>query len=169
MKYSLIRKSSSLLTKTTVRQSEESCLRFRSLADKLHSLDKITGQVVDIAKNQFDGFIRAASFEHEESFLKFNFTEDCLYTFLGLYLVNESQFKDLWHICKIIFILSHGQSSVERGFSVNKEVLQDNLQETSLISQRLVYDTLQSNNTKPQKFVITKDLRKSSMLCMRSY
>ena len=35
-------------------------------------------------------------------------------------------------------------------FSVNKEVLQDNLQETSLTSQRLVYDTLQSNNRKPQ-------------------
>ena len=37
--------------------------------------------------------------------------------------------------------MSHGQSNVERGFSVNKEVLQDNLQVKSLISQGLIYDT----------------------------
>ena len=42
-------------------------------------------------------FIQAASFEHKESFFKF--TEDGLDTYLGLYLVNESQF---------IIILSHG-------------------------------------------------------------
>ena len=132
-------------------------------------MDKITAQVAANSKNQFDKFIQASSFEHKESFLKFKFTEDRLDTFLGLYVANESQFKDLWHICKIKFILSHGQSSVERGFSVNKEVLQDNLQETSLNSQRLVYNTLQSNNSKPQEFIITKDLRKSCVLWYQKY
>ena len=125
LKYSLVRNYSSLVPKTVVRQSGESCLRFRSLADKLHSLDKITAQLADKAKNQFDKFIQAASYGHKESFLEFNFTEGRLDTFLGLYLANQSQFKDLWHICKIMFILCHDQSSVERGFSVTKEVLQD--------------------------------------------
>ena len=102
-KYSLIRNSSSLVPKTIVRQSEESCVKFRILADKLYSLDKITAQVAGNAKNQFDIFIQAASFEHKESFLKCNFTEDCLDTFLGLYLANNSQLKDLCHIHKIIY------------------------------------------------------------------
>ena len=119
-------------------------------------MDKITAQVADNAKNQFDKSIEAASLEHKESFLKFNFTEDCLDTFFGLYLANQIHSKDLRHICKIKFILPHGQSSVERGFSFNKEVLLDNLQEKSLILQRLVYDTLQSNNTKPQDFMSLK-------------
>ena len=99
LKYSRIRNFSSLVPKTIMCQSEEWCLRFESLADNLYSLGKITAQVADNAKNQFDKFIQAASFEHQESFLKFNFTEDC-----------------------------------------PKEVLQDNLQEKSLILQRLVYD-----------------------------
>ena len=51
-------------------------------------------------------------------------------------------------ICKIIFVLSHGQSDVERGFSVNKEILQDNLQEKYLISQRLIHNTIHSAEQK---------------------
>ena len=39
-----------------------------------------------------------------------------------------------------MFTLSHGQAAVERGFSVNREIIVENLQQKSLISQRLVYD-----------------------------
>ena len=40
--------------------------------------------------------------------------------------------------------LSHGQATVERGFSVNKEVLAPNLQETSLVPMRLVHSSMQA-------------------------
>ena len=75
LKYSLIRNSLSLVPKTIEHQSEESCLKFRSLADNLYSLDKITAQVADNGKNRFDKFIEAASFGHKGSFLKFNFAD----------------------------------------------------------------------------------------------
>ena len=45
-----------------------------------------------------------------------------------------------WTVFKIVFTLSHGQVAVEREFSVNKELLFENLQQTSVISQRLIYD-----------------------------
>ena len=34
--------------------------------------------------------------------------------------------------------MSHGQSQLERGFSQNKEILQDNLQEMSLVSPSIL-------------------------------
>ena len=34
-----------------------------------------------------------------------------------------------------VFVLSHGQNVVERGFSINKEVEVENLKKVSLISQ----------------------------------
>ena len=34
-----------------------------------------------------------------------------------------------------VFVLSHGQSVAERGFSINKEVEVENLKKVSLISQ----------------------------------
>ena len=45
-------------------------------------------------------------------------------------------------VVKVVLILSHGNASVERGFSVNKDILIENLSEQSLISQRLVYDKI---------------------------
>ena len=51
--------------------------------------------------------------------------------------------------------LSHGQSDVERGFSVNKKILQDNLQEKSYISGRLIYDTIHSTEQTLHDFAIS--------------
>ena len=45
---------------------------------------------------------------------------------------------------KFIFVLPHGQASIERGFNVNKEFLIENLQELSVRSMRLVYDQVKS-------------------------
>lgn len=50
--------------------------------------------------------------------------------------------KELLSFIKIILCLSHGNAAVERGFSVNKECLVENLKEDSLIAQRLVHDAV---------------------------
>ena len=44
---------------------------------------------------------------------------------------------------QLILTLSHGQATVERGFSMNKKVLAPNLQETSLVAMRLVHSSMQ--------------------------
>lgn len=45
-----------------------------------------------------------------------------------------------------ILILSHGNASVERGFSVNSEIVVENQTERSLIAQRFIYDAIQDAN-----------------------
>lgn len=47
---------------------------------------------------------------------------------------------ELLSFVKLILCLSHGNAAVERGFSVNKECLVENLSEESPIAQRRVYD-----------------------------
>ena len=59
----------------------------------------------------------------------------------------------------MILVLFHGQGCVERGFNVNKDILQPNLEGTSLMSQRMIYDHLVSNDLFPQSISITKELR----------
>ena len=54
----------------------------------------------------------------------------------------NTKFRKCWDVFKLVFTLSHGQASVEKGFSVNKELLVENLQQLSLASQRIVSDYL---------------------------
>ena len=45
---------------------------------------------------------------------------------------------------KNLLLLSHGQASVERGFSINKEIEVENLAEESVVAQRVICDTVMS-------------------------
>ena len=65
--------------------------------------------------------------------------------------------------------LLHGQSSIEHGFSINKEILDNKLQEKSLISQHLIYDHFPSANTVLHEYVIPQALTKSCKLTNGRY
>ena len=54
---------------------------------------------------------------------------------------NYENFHELWRI-KIIFTISHGNGSFESEFSMNKNILVGNLTEDSIVSQRIVYDSI---------------------------
>ena len=69
----------------------------------------------------------------------------------------------------IICSMSHGQACIERGFSVNTEVLDPNMEELSLKSQRLIYDQILASEVKVHELKITKDLVKECKLAHRRY
>ena len=73
------------------------------------------------------------------------------------------------YVWKIVMILLHGQSSIERGFSINKEILDNNLQEKSLISRRLIYSHFTSENIVLHEYVIPQALKKSCKLANGRY
>ena len=58
------------------------------------------------------------------------------------YIGNQEKYSTLWYVVKLLLILSHGQSSVERGFSTNKDILKDNMAKEKLIAYRHVHDGL---------------------------
>lgn len=47
-------------------------------------------------------------------------------------------------MCQSSFVLSHEQSFVERGFSVNKELVDTNMKEKPLIAQAIIHDKIVS-------------------------
>jgi len=42
----------------------------------------------------------------------------------------------------MVLILSHGNAAVESGFSVNKELLVENMEEETIVAQRVVFDAI---------------------------
>ena len=70
---------------------------------------------------------------------------------------------------KSIFFLSHGPSFIECGFSVNKELVDTNMKEKTLIAQCIIHDKIVSKGSKVNEFDISSDLRKSCMLASQHY
>ena len=61
----------------------------------------------------------------------------------------------------MILYLNHGQADIERGFSVNKNLLKDNIKEASLNQSTFHLRSYDSKNNKPETLVMTKGLLKS--------
>ena len=104
---------------------------------------------------------------NREKFASFDKLYDAGDVFLSNFLHKIPKYKVIWKVCSIIFVLSHGQSAVERGFSINKELLVENLQAKSLVSQRLVYDHINSNKINIHEYQLPSDLLKSCKLSNR--
>ena len=62
---------------------------------------------------------------------------------------------------RIILILSHGQTYIGRGFSINKEVEAANLHEESLVAYRRVHDGVRLRECSVHEFPINQSLLES--------
>ena len=83
---------------------------------------------------------------------------DCFYSEL---LEAKEEYKDLWRTLQLLLTLSHSQAAVERGFSVNKEVLVPNMQEESLQAIRLIHSSMLVQKISVADFVIPEKLLSS--------
>ena len=59
-----------------------------------------------------------------------------------LYFKYDGNCENFLLFFKMILILSHGNATVERGFSVNAQCLVENQHEASLVAQREIYDAI---------------------------
>ena len=70
---------------------------------------------------------------------------------------------------KLVFVLSHGQSSIERGFSINKQLLVENLKEKSLIALHTIEDHLSSSGETPESIKIGREMQQHARKASSQY
>ena len=157
--------ASALSPHNMIKIPDKAAKRFKGLADSLYSLKRISSSVADNAKDQFNKLLETEVKSEREKFQAFDFRKMRLDEFLYSMIGTKPEYADLWKICQLIFILNHGQAYTERGFSVNKQVSDDNMEDDSLIAQRLIYDTIKKFGDISQ-FPISKELRRS---CKSAY
>ena len=83
-----------------------------------------------------------ASEECLQMFTSFDWNKERLDVFYHKAIGSKEEFKGIWSVFQIVFILFHGNARVESGFSVNADMLAENLKEESLIAQHRVYDSV---------------------------
>ena len=93
--------------------------------------------------------------------LLFNMKICSLIAFTLEMLEAKEEYKDLWRTLQLLITLSHSQAAVERGFSVNKEILVPNMQEESLQAIRLIHSSMLAQKISVADFVIPEKLLSS--------
>ena len=131
-------------------------MKFNKIVDKLFMNKHLNVKDSDDAKLQFEDFVTNIGRQHHDEFLNFDFVSHRLDDFYAKYLHKNDKF--LWKVCIFAFTLSHGQSQIERGFGINKEIVIENLETTSLCAQRLICDHIASSKQEIHEIDITNTM-----------
>ena len=98
----------------------------------------------------------------------FDFYKERMDDFYVTILSEKPKFKELLNVVKLVCILSHRNATVESGFSINSDVLVENLLEKSVVAQRQVYDGIHHSRG-VSKVDITKSMIKSVNISYSRY
>ena len=123
---------------------EGCCAKFKVVLKKLVECQRLNIRSCDSLVLQYSEFLDLATKVETSAFEEFNFKVDRLDVFLQKHIGSVRSLSKLWDLLRELLILSHGQATVERGFSVNRQVMIENMKEQTFIAQRTIHDHIQS-------------------------
>lgn len=136
LKYDIARGVTSLDPNLINHSPEVAISRMNIALEELYSKDVITSESAERAKLQYKNMITKTFYFREYS------GEMRLDDFYFRIIGKNAEFSEIWEVIKVLLTLSHGNAYVEGGFSINKQLLIENLHEKSLIAQRIIYDNI---------------------------
>jgi len=115
--------------------SEGNITTFRALVRHLNEANSVAEGDADSVVSQYKKFLEEVVPQNKSKFLDSGHKVDQL-------LAASDDYGQLWLVVKMVLLLSHGQATVERGFSVNRQVDDDNLHADTFCCRRLICDTV---------------------------
>ena len=107
--------------------------------------------------------------QNPQSFSSFNSTHDRVDALFPEMMRSSGGYHDLWEFVQMFLILFYGQSDDERGFSVNKQLLVENLKTKSLVALRRIEDHMNVLELKPETIKISNERIKNVKVAHRRY
>ena len=142
--YSMTRNLTCMDPRLMAGNKDDCIAKFGRVLHKLSDLNQVRDADCDSIQWQFRAFLNEVVPTNCAAFSTFDPDAERLDTFLSVHLQGV-QFEKLWAVVKKILILSHGQATVERGFSINSQLLVEHLKEESVVAQRIVYDSISTS------------------------
>lgn len=121
---------------------EKAVEKMSSVLQKLINNKWFTASKGDDCLQEFKQWIREVAKEESPQLLSFDKTKDRLDELYYRLIGAHEKYKSLWEVVKMVLMMSHGQSTVERVFSTNKDILKTNMGKETLKAYRIVYDGL---------------------------
>ena len=133
LKYCLVRFASSVAPASLLKGGTVNEHYFVGLVESFYKSQNILSTVADMVKMQYSALCKWAQTELKPTFENFMATTIRLDEFYFKLLDNQPEYAEIWHVIKLILVLSHGNVAVESGFCVNGDMLVENLHKASLI------------------------------------
>ena len=140
---------------------------FDACEKRFHNLQKIVdGKLIPSLfdgerKREFHKFVSDVVREREALFCNYNVKSFNFDGFYMEYLKDSIHFKSFVRALKIVLTLFYGQVDFEGGFSLNKQLVVENISKISLIAQRFEKDHMLLHYYRPHNMLIAKELVRS--------
>lgn len=129
VQHQLVRSMQCLDPRSMAESKEKSFIQMKRVLQNLVADNHVDETACDDILQEFGEFCDFAS-------LQYGFKDFDPKTEKSMGISNA--FSNAWNMVKMLLVLSHGQASVESGFSINKELIVENQKEASLVAQRLI-------------------------------
>ena len=128
-----------------VTDKEGCCAKFNVVLSKLVKCSRLNIRDCDPLVLQYSEFLDLAIKAEKSAFEEFNFKVDRQDIFLQKQIGSVSSLSKLWDLLRELLILSNpSQETVERGFSVNWQVMIKNSKEKTFVARCTIHDHIQS-------------------------
>ena len=142
--YSVVRYMNFLDPRIFIAKKETSAEKLTRILRIMSEAGRISDNECDKVMLQFNHFHDNSLTADSEAFKGFSMETGRVDTFYFDRLSNKADFKELWKVVELLLALSHGQATVQCGFSSNNKVMVENLAQHSLVAQRVICDHVRS-------------------------
>ena len=153
LQYAIVRQLTCMNPRYMAKNPDSAISKCSSLLQQLISKNLESPDSCDTILQQYKAFITEMQKYHKDEFVAYN-SEQALNSFIYGCIGEKPEYSKLWEAFKMLLILSHRQSCVERGFSDNKDILSNNMQDETY---RMTYDGLK-NQDGAMEDSVTKEL-----------
>ena len=158
LNYNFARKLITLDPRLIAAEPDRAVAVFRQVPTKLVDKKWRTAEQADQVWMQYNKLVSEMKQYHKGKFAGFSFGVDQLDTFFFEKINQQKTFESLWCSIQLLLTMSHGQAAVERGFSVNKDILAPNLKAVSLTALHLIHDMISEGQIEIGDYIITDEL-----------
>lgn len=141
LKYNLVR-NMACLDPRKLSDKEDCKKKMKNVLRCMIDSKRVTETQADVVLSEYLSFIETSADAHSAS--SFDPTKDRVDTWFFETLSQKPEYNNLFLMVKKLLLLSHGQATVERGFSYNKEVTANHLSQVTLKARRIVIDHIHS-------------------------
>ena len=169
LKYPLVTYLSSLNPPKMISSASDVTAKFEKILQILMNGNWRSAGECDELLSKYKVFLVQMKQDHAVDFRDFTPDSRRLDTFLGNYMQDHIQFAKLWDIFKMLLTILHGQASVERGYSVNKDMLIENLHEKTGVALHTVHDSISTLEDHFTKLPLTPAMKRHVMSARMRY